>query len=183
MPVLVRPLYQDPFAPMLMTSEVLIVSEEQKMYIKEVLEIGASDGQFADKMYKAVIRILTGGSVKAPLVSALTPGSAVIGDPSFDIHVHGVNFTPESKIIFNGFEEPTTFVSATELTTGVNMDVWLAAATVPVSVQNGDGVISNAQNFTFTDVAAMSTQKSPAFKESLKPVVALPHASVPPVKK
>jgi len=183
MPVLVRPLYQDPFAPMLRTSEVLAVSEEQKMYIREVLSIGASDEQFADKMYKAITRILTGGSVKAPLVSALTPGSATIGDPSFDIHVHGSNFTPESKIIFNGFEEPTTFVSAGELTTGVDMSVWLAAATVPVAVQNGDGVISNAQSFVFQDVAAMSTQKAPALKESLKPVVTLPHASVPPVKK
>ena len=152
MPVLVRPLYQDPFAPVLFNSPALVVTDEQKRWVKEILETGASDTRFAEKMYAAIERVLVGGSVKVQTVTTLTPNSAEIGDPNFTIHVHGTNFTSLSKIIFNGFEEPTTFVSATELTTGVNMSVWTApSAPLPVAVLSEQGVLSNAMTFTFTD--------------------------------
>jgi hypothetical protein len=147
------------------------------MYIREVCSIGASDEQFAEKMYRAIVQILTGGSVKAPVVSSLSPNTVVIGAPSFDIHVVGEFFTPGSKIVFNGYEEPTVFVSQTELTTGVNMPLWLAPAIIPVNVLSEDGIQSNAMSFAFTDTAVvMSAQKPlPGFKEPTKsptPVVA-----------
>lgn len=169
MPVLVKALYQDPLSPVLFNSPALLVTEEQKMYIREVLSIGASDEQFADKMYRAITKILTGGSVKVQTVTSLTPNSAELGDTSFLLHVHGTNFTSLSKIVFNGGEEPTTFVSAGELTTIVDMSTVGAPITVPVAVMSEDGVISAPMNFTFTDgtPAVMSAQIKP----------------VPPVKK
>lgn len=152
-------LYQDPFAPVLLTSTPLLVSNEQKFYVKEILNRACSDSRFSDKAYVAIVGVLTGMAVKVPTVSNLTPSSAVIGSPAFDLLVNGTNFTPESVIYFNGLAEPTTYVSATQVKTGVNMPLWVAPATVPVTVLSKDGVLSNAMSFTFNDVALMSAQK------------------------
>ena len=85
----------------------------------------------------------------APTVSALVPSTVAIGAPNFTVHVLGANFTPDAVIVFNGFDEPTTVESDTEVTTGVNMDVWHAPAVVPVAVRAG-GVVSAPVSFTFT---------------------------------
>lgn len=175
----IRALYQDPFSPILFSSPTLLVTTEQKLYIREVLSISSSDEQFADKAYRAIEKILTAGITKAPTVTTLTPTSAEIGDPAFTLHVHGTGFDSGSRIYFNGLEEPTTLVSATEVTTGVNMPLWLAPAVVPVLVQNSNGTMSAPMNFTFTDgTPAVMSSQSGKLKESLKPVVTLP-----PVKK
>ena len=165
MPVLVRALYQDPFSPVLLSSPALMVTDEQKGYVKKVLDKACSDSRFSDKAYIAITKILTGGSVKVPTVATLTPNSAEVGDPSFTLHVHGTNFTSLSKIVFNGGEEPTTFVSATELTTIVNMTTVSGPSVASVGVLSEDGVLSNQMNFTFTDGTALllvsSAKKEP----------------------
>jgi hypothetical protein len=79
----------------------------------------------------------------------LNPNTILLGSPSFDIIVHGTGFDSNSKIVFNGFEEPTTFISSTEVSTGVDMDVWVAPAVVPVGVMDSHGSLSNTINFTF----------------------------------
>jgi len=156
-------LYQDPFSPVLRSSPPLLVTEEQKMYVREVLSIAASDEQFADKAYRAITKILTGGSVVAPAVTGLTPASAVIGSPNFDLLVNGSGFTAESVIYFNGGAEPTTYVSATQVKTGVNMSTVTVPSTVPVAVLSKDGVLSNAMNFAFTGAAVLSAPPPPVF--------------------
>ena len=143
-------LYQDPFAPALRSSPPVNVTDEQKFYVREVLSICSSDEQFAEKAYKAITRILTGGSVVVPTLSSLSPASAEVGDPSFTLHVHGNNFTPLSKIYFNGGEEPTTFVSSSELTTGVDMSTVSGASVVPVVVLSEDGIQTSPLDFAFT---------------------------------
>jgi hypothetical protein len=152
MPTVVRP---ETFAPTLLTSEPLVVSGEQQRYIREILEIGASDSKFASKMYDAIWRVLTGGSATPPVISSLNPSTVAVGSPDFDLHVVGTGFTPESKILFAGVEEPTTLVSPTELKTGVMMSLWVGPDAVPVSVLN-NGVMSDPMEFVFTDVAAFS---------------------------
>lgn len=83
-------------------------------------------------------------------VTELDPESAEIGEPSFTLHVLGTGFGPDSKIVFNGNEEPTTFVSPEELTTGVNMDVWQGPSEpLPVKVRTGFGDDSNEVMFQF----------------------------------
>jgi hypothetical protein len=83
-------------------------------------------------------------------VTELEPESAVIGEPSFTLHVHGTGFGPDSKIVFNGYEEPTTFVSRNELTTGVDMNVWTAPSEpLPVFVRTGLGDASEPMDFQF----------------------------------
>lgn len=156
------PLYSDPFSPVLTSSQALRLSEEQRALIQKVLMRSCSDSRFADKAYVAIARILTAGSTPAPTVTSLNPPTVAIGSPTFDIEVHGTGFTPESKIIFNGFEEPTTYVSANIVKTGVNMPLWLAPVVVPVGVASKEGLLSNTMNFSFTEVeapAALSAKK------------------------
>lgn len=86
-----------------------------------------------------------------PVVTALEPDTAAIGDPSFTLHVLGTGFDAQSVIVFAGQDEPTTLVSPTEVTTGVNMAVWLGPDALPVLVRNGDGTASDARTFTFTE--------------------------------
>jgi hypothetical protein len=69
-------------------------------------------------------------------LSALLPPSAAIGDPTFAIRVIGTGFDASSVINFASQDEPTTFVSETELTTIVDMTLWLGAdPAIPVLVR------------------------------------------------
>jgi hypothetical protein len=86
-------------------------------------------------------------------VGSLTPATVALGAASFTLHVIGTNFRPGAVIIFAGQEEPTTYVSATELTTGVNMAFWHGADIVQVSVRSLSGQQSNSVPFTFTATA------------------------------
>src|SRR5262245_49995622 len=76
-----------------------------------------------------------------PAVSAIDPSTAALGSPSFTLHVLGTGFFPNAVILWNGSPEQTTVVSATELTTTVNMASAEVAMEIPVAVQNGDGQI------------------------------------------
>ena len=82
-----------------------------------------------------------------PSITSLVPSSAAIGDPNFTLHVHGTGFRAEDVILWNGSPEPTTFVSATELTTGVNMATAEVPMAIPVAVQALTGQVSNAAPF------------------------------------
>jgi len=144
-------LHPDPFNAVLLSSPALVVTDEQSKVIRRILETACSDNQFADKAFKAIMKVLTSVPSVPPVVSSLTPNSAEIGDPSFVLHVHGTGFKSDSIIVFAGQEEPTTFVSATEITTGVNMSVWVGPDALPVHVLNPDGIQSDPMTFTFTD--------------------------------
>lgn len=160
MPVF-KPRYTDPFGPVLLdaNSEIAKVTAEQLQYIERILAKSCSDSQFASKAFDAIVYVLTAGPAQLPEVTSLNPSTVVLGSPSFDVHVVGKGFTPTSVIVFNGFEEPTTFVSETDVSTGVNMDVWAAPAICPVGVAN-DGVMSNTMDFSFTDSVQTQARKT-----------------------
>jgi IPT/TIG domain len=161
MPTVLKP---DPFSAVLLNSPALIVTEEQSLLIRKVLDTSSSDTRFADKAYVSIWKILTGGSVVPPKITSLTPNSATVGDPSFLLHVIGTGFTSGSTVVFNGGEEPTTYASATELTTQVDMSTVSGASVVPVYVSS-NGVLSDPVMFTFNDVAA---RKAPVTDTTVK---------------
>jgi hypothetical protein len=115
-----------------------------------------------------LMRSIEGDVVNPELsVTELVPATAVIGEPSFTLRVLGTGFGPDSKIVFNGYEEPTTFVSPNEVTTGVNMDVWQGASEpLPVKVRTGYGDDSNEMMFQFN---AAGTQAAAASAEGNGP--------------
>jgi hypothetical protein len=150
-------LHPDPMSATLLTSEPLVLSTEQQNYIKEILDICCSDSKFAEKAYLAIWKVLTSGSVVPPVAVSLSPDSAALGSPSFTLHVIGTGFTPTSQIIWNGSAEPTVFVSATELTTEVDMSTAAVAIPIPVAVLNSDGVQSDVITFTLTEAVSGGT--------------------------
>lgn len=150
-----EPVLHNPFYPDFKSSTPLNASPEQLMYINEILDIVCSDSQFKKKAINGILYILNAG-LPLPTVTSLVPSTVVLGEPSFQLHVKGTNFTEESIIVFNGFDEPTTYISPTELTTGVNMPLWQAPAVVPISVKNAEGTVSNSMDFSFTAPALQS---------------------------
>jgi hypothetical protein len=91
-------------------------------------------------------------------VTALVPDSVTLGEPDFTVSVQGTGFDEASVIVWNGFDEPTTFVSATEVQTGVNMAVWAAPVALDVQVRTAAG-LSNAQTFTFLAPEGATTSR------------------------
>jgi hypothetical protein len=105
-----------------------------------------------------------GETDEAPDLERLEPDEADAGDAEdIVMHVHGTGFTEESVIYFNGLEEPTTFVSETEVTTGVKPSLFVVPAVCPVTVRNGS-YESDALEFEFLDpeepVAARETKRT-----------------------
>jgi hypothetical protein len=99
----------------------------------------------------------------APTLTALEPDTAVLGSPDFVLHLHGTGFTLQTVIVFAGQDEPTTVLSDTEVTTGVDMSVWLGAdPAVPVFVRTLAGGDSNVLPFAFTDAGATTAKKARA---------------------
>jgi hypothetical protein len=92
--------------------------------------------------------------VTPPVLTTLQPATVVLGAPSFTLHVQGTGFVEGAVIVFAGRDEPTTLVSPTEVTTGVDMTLWVAPDAVPVAVRHGGGPLSNTLSFTFTVSAA-----------------------------
>jgi hypothetical protein len=84
-----------------------------------------------------------------PTLSSLSPATAVSGDPDLVLSCIGTNFRSNSVIIFGNEDEPTTFVSDTEVTTEVKPSLF-APATVPVIVRTPGLPDTDPVDFTFT---------------------------------
>jgi hypothetical protein len=106
-----------------------------------------------------------GGPVAPPpaeplSLTSLSPDTAVSGDEA-DIVMSciGTGFKPECIIVFNGHEEPTTFVSDTEITTGVKPSLFVVPAVCPVEVHFHSSR-TGAVDFTFTEAVSGESRKS-----------------------
>lgn len=85
----------------------------------------------------------------APTISALDPSGAETGSTDVTMVVTGTGFTATSVIIFNGFDEPTTLISDTQVSTIVKPSLFTEAIPLPVQVRDVGGT-SNSLDFTFT---------------------------------
>jgi len=93
-----------------------------------------------------------------PTISVLTPNTAECGSADLEMKVTGTGFTPTSVIVFNGHDEPTDFISDTEVGTGVKPSLFAVPATCPIKVRDTAGV-SNSLNFDFTAPVGRSSGK------------------------
>jgi plastocyanin len=80
----------------------------------------------------------------APLLTSLAPPSALTGLPSLTLTAGGSNFVSGSTVRFNGVARPTIFMSPTRLQAKLTAQDLSVAASVPITVSDPDGTMSNA---------------------------------------
>jgi hypothetical protein len=88
-----------------------------------------------------------------PVIISLTPNTVECNSPDVEMMVEGTGFSPDSVIVFNGYDEPTDYFSPTSIGTGIKPSLFEVAAVCPVIVR-GPGGESNSLDFTFTDPVA-----------------------------
>jgi hypothetical protein len=86
----------------------------------------------------------------APAISSLSPNSAAVGSPAFNLTVNGSGFVSGATVQWNGSALATTFISATQLTAQVLAANIAAATPASVTVLNPGNAPSNALTFTVT---------------------------------
>ncbi|MFZ0737517.1 MAG: hypothetical protein WA002_11735 [Candidatus Acidiferrales bacterium] len=100
-------------------------------------------------------------TVKPPVITTISPTSAVAGSAQFTLTVNGTAFTSFAFVNFNGSPLTTSDTGApTSLTATVPATAIAAVGTVPVTVTEG-GQTSNTVNFTVKPVAPVISSISP----------------------
>ncbi len=107
-----------------------------------------------------------GGAVAGSPPSAfeLWPSQAMAGESGLIVVVNGADFTPDSRVRWNGEERATTFVSPTELEAQIDARDLSAAgsASIDVYTPGPGGGLSNLRPFTISPaVAAVRTAPQP----------------------
>ena len=108
------------------------------------------------------VRYFTQGGL-APTVTGLSPSVATAGGAAFTLTVIGTNFVSGAKIRWNGSDRVTTFMSATQLQANILATDIATAGTIPVTVLNPDGNLSNMMNFEIWGPAPAVTGLSPSY--------------------
>lgn len=99
----------------------------------------------------AALRGATAAAVVAPTLTTLAPATVAVGANPLTSTLTGANFHPTSKVIWNGgYERSGRYVSATQMTVGIDPRTASGAFTVPVTVQTG-AQQSAPRNFAFTE--------------------------------
>jgi IPT/TIG domain len=92
-----------------------------------------------------------------PVLDSIEPESLELGSPDTTVFFRGTGFTAASVIVWNGGDEPTGFVSDTELTTVVKPSTASGAVDIPVSVRNGE-VYTDPLTFSFTEAETIPAE-------------------------
>jgi IPT/TIG domain len=71
-----------------------------------------------------------------PTIAALSPPNATAGGPAFTLTVNGTNFGGKAVVNWNGAAQPTTIVSANQLTVAVPAAAIATSGAVSVTVTN-----------------------------------------------
>jgi IPT/TIG domain len=89
-----------------------------------------------------------------PALTSLAPATLTVPGPDTEVILQGTGFNESTIINWNGGDEPTVYVSETELRTTVKPSTVEAPLpfTLPVYVHHGD-LSSNVIDFTFTEAA------------------------------
>src|SRR5208337_2552944 len=94
-----------------------------------------------------------------PVLTSLSPSSAVAGGSPFVLTLNGSNFVSGSTVLWNGSSRTTTFISNTQLqTTITDLDIVTAGvALVAVNNPASAGDNSNPQTFAILELVSGSS--------------------------
>ena len=101
-----------------------------------------------------------------PVLSSLSPASAIVGGAAFTLTVDGSSFVNGAVVKFNGLECPTAFVSSTQLTAEITAADIQATGTSPITVFNPTpgGGASGAVDFNVNNPVPVLGSIAPASK-------------------
>ena len=101
----------------------------------------------------------------SPVLSSISPTSARVGDPTFNLSLTGTGFVPASVVQWNGAPLSTTYVSSILLTATVDAGRLILPGSASVTVvnpgPNGTPQVSNALTFTINPVTPAISSISP----------------------
>ncbi len=92
-----------------------------------------------------------------PVISGISPASAIIGSSSLPITITGSGFVSGSVVNFNTTSLTTVFGSATSLTATIPANLLTSVGTAMVTVSNPDGSVSSAVSFAILSDLAISS--------------------------
>ncbi len=95
------------------------------------------------------------------MLTALSPATIDVGGPAFTLMLTGSGFTSQSTVLWNGTSQPTTFVSATQLTAQVPASEITTIGSDTVSVSDPTYGTSNSQVFTVAPTPLALNSLSP----------------------
>lgn len=102
-------------------------------------------------LFLFAILFLVNCTKQTPVLNSLSPAEKVCHMPTFVLTANGSAFTAASRIVFNGIEKPTTYISDSQLSCEIQPDdIPTGPADLPVLVRTagGTGEDSNVRNFT-----------------------------------
>jgi len=71
-----------------------------------------------------------------PVLTSISPSSALVGDPGFTLTVNGIGFASGATVRWNGGSRPTTFASSTQLTASISTADLAAMGSALITVLN-----------------------------------------------
>lgn len=78
-------------------------------------------------------------------ISFVTPQSVYAGSKTFRLDVSGSGFTPETRILFNGSELPTTFISPQQVSAEISANLIVGEGPRQITTQTPDGKLYSNQ--------------------------------------
>jgi hypothetical protein len=104
-----------------------------------------------------------------PVLNSINPSSANLGDPDLTMHANGSKFVDGSVIVFNGGDEPTTFISDNQLSTIVRPSTATTPGSYGVNIRNPDGQYADLEK-TFTFIDPQATQNPTGSEQRTFPI-------------
>jgi len=103
----------------------------------------------------------TGTSNPAPTLTSISPASATAGSAATTMVVSGSNFVSGAVVNWNGTALPSTFTSATSLSTSISSALLATAGTASITVTNPvlSGGTSNGLTFTINSGSTSTAKK------------------------
>jgi uncharacterized protein (TIGR03437 family) len=96
-----------------------------------------------------------------PVITSLSPTSAIAGDPTFTLTVNGTSFLSGASVQWNGTVLTTTLVSATQLTAAVPASLIAAPGSASITAINSGGSASTAVAFPISVPTPVISSLSP----------------------
>lgn len=82
-------------------------------------------------------------STTAPVLSSITPTAVPVGSATFVVNLSGSNFLSTSKVLWNGSQRPSSFISSSQLQATISAQDVLFLGSNSITVSNGSAGVSS----------------------------------------